>query len=254
MTVLIGVLCNDGVVIGSDSSATFSAGPVRTVEQPAMKTFVIAGDVLVAGTGQVGLCQRFCHITEQVRRSGDFLANHRNNIAKAICSSVIQDFSETQAPKGEFGAMVAFPSDAGVELCEFAANDLQPEFKTSDCWFVSMGSGQLIADPFLGLLRRVFFDGAQPQVSEGIFATLWALQHAFELNTGGIQGPPQIGVLRRNSAMQWQARLLDDDELQEHANNIDQAERHLGDYRRIMSGAINNELQPPTSQPPEPPS
>ena len=34
MTVIIGVLCKNGVVIGADSSATFSIGTLRTIEQP----------------------------------------------------------------------------------------------------------------------------------------------------------------------------------------------------------------------------
>ena len=37
MTILIGVLCKDGVVIGADSSATFDAGGIRTIEQPTKK-------------------------------------------------------------------------------------------------------------------------------------------------------------------------------------------------------------------------
>lgn len=51
MTVLVGVLCQDGVVVGSDSAMTFAAGGTfRTVEQPADKTFVVSPDVLFAGT------------------------------------------------------------------------------------------------------------------------------------------------------------------------------------------------------------
>lgn len=34
MTILVGVLCKDGVIIGADGSATFGAGQMRTIEQP----------------------------------------------------------------------------------------------------------------------------------------------------------------------------------------------------------------------------
>ena len=51
MTVLIGVLCSDGVVIGSDSAATFTAGNLRTIEQPCKKIHVIKNNILVRGLG-----------------------------------------------------------------------------------------------------------------------------------------------------------------------------------------------------------
>ena len=58
MTVIIGALCKDGIVVGSDSSATFVAGSLPTIEQPTKKTFVIGDDIIFAGTGQCGLGQR----------------------------------------------------------------------------------------------------------------------------------------------------------------------------------------------------
>ena len=55
MTILVGVKCTDGVVIGSDSIATSSAGP-----QPVMqirsndKIHIFRDKVIVAATGAVG--------------------------------------------------------------------------------------------------------------------------------------------------------------------------------------------------------
>ena len=48
MTILVGVLCQDGVVVGSDSSATFASGNLRTIEQPVRKTFLVGNDVIFA--------------------------------------------------------------------------------------------------------------------------------------------------------------------------------------------------------------
>lgn len=56
MTTVIGVLCSDGVVIGTDSSVTLGvAGRFSTIEQCSEKLDVIADQVIVAGTGAVGL-------------------------------------------------------------------------------------------------------------------------------------------------------------------------------------------------------
>jgi hypothetical protein len=55
MTSVVGALCKDGVVVGSDSAATFVAGGMRTIEQPTEKLVVVRDHIIVAGTGQVGL-------------------------------------------------------------------------------------------------------------------------------------------------------------------------------------------------------
>ena len=53
---------------------------------------------------------------------------------------------------GRYGALVAVPFGRCGELIEFPF-DLQPELKTDENWYVSMGAGQAVADPLLGLDR-----------------------------------------------------------------------------------------------------
>ena len=240
MTVLVGILCQDGVVIGSDSSMTFSANQhFRTIEQPAQKTFIVQPDVLFAGTGSAGLGQRFAAILGGVRSSIRQQVQDAHvgsishiEIAKSICLHTLKDFEATCIRPGGYGALVAFPGGGGLQLCEFAIDDFQPEFKMPTNWFVSMGSGQPIVDPFLGLLCRTLLRGEQPRLREGIFAAQWAMEHAISLNTGGINGPAQIGVLARDNASdKFVARLLLDEELAEHVDGVQAAENYLAAYR-----------------------
>ena len=49
MTILIGILCQDGVVVGSDSSVTFVAGQQRTIEQKCRKIEVLSEGRLILG-------------------------------------------------------------------------------------------------------------------------------------------------------------------------------------------------------------
>lgn len=255
MTVLIGILCEDGVVIGADSSATFAAGNFSTVEQPTSKLHVIAGTFLSAGTGSVGMNQRFEYVLQQIRAQSGFLNHDHMQIALNISVNARQNFGSTGCDS-PFAAVVAFFCKGKPYLCEFSEG-MQPEFKSDDLWFVSMGSGQPIADPFLGLLSRVFFKRKKPTVSEGIFATYWTLKHAIDLNPGGIQGPAAIGVL--SSDLPGKAmlpRLLDDTQLQEHAGNIDAAEEHIAKYREALSGRFQSscDTTTTTTPPPTPPT
>jgi hypothetical protein len=69
MTVIVGILCSDGVVIGSDSAMAAGRAPSYTIEWPdsgALKIEVIEPDVITAVTGAFGLAQRF---NEQVART-----------------------------------------------------------------------------------------------------------------------------------------------------------------------------------------
>ena len=240
MTILVGLRCQEGVVIGSDSSATFTVAPTfNTIEQRVKKVFVIEDKVIVAGTGQVGFGQRFNAVIEKAWNDGAFKGTDNTplEIAKRLCALGISDFPETSAPKGKYGALVAFPCGKKYCLCEFGTPDFQPELKDENIWCVAMGSGQPIADPFLGLLRRVFWKDSPPKLSEGIFAVAWTLQHAIELNPGGINGPAQIGTLSASRGGELVARLLDDAELAEHLDSVKGAEEYLARYPEILRGS-----------------
>lgn len=137
MTILIGVLCQDGVVIGTDSSATFSNCRTPTIEQKCKKIEIIGDHVVVSGTGAVGLSQRFTSIVEEHWGNKTFQANPIQ-VCKILSAAGINDFCSTQAPKNAFGALVAFATGGRFHLCEFSLTDFQPELKTSNLWYVAM--------------------------------------------------------------------------------------------------------------------
>jgi 20S proteasome alpha/beta subunit len=248
MTAVVGIYCQDGIVIGSDSSASFAhTQDVRTIEQRVKKVEVIADQVITAATGPVGLHQRFVEIVRDYWTSKKGSGKTHLEISKELCAAAYKDFASTQAQRGIYGALVAFPCSKSnrPQLCEFPITDFQPEFKNENMWFVSMGSGQLITDPFLGLMRRVFWGNTPPNLTDGIFAVTWTLKHVIELNPGGINGPQQIAVLDMNN----RARLLKDDEIQEHLSNAEGAEEHLRNYKIMQQGKGAQNLPiPPAAQ------
>jgi hypothetical protein len=230
MTAIVGVWCRDGVVIGADSSMTFSvARGVNTIEQPTEKISIFGGAVIVAGSGSVGLNQRFCRIVgehwDRVRFKG-----HHIDVGKALAAAMIDDFVSTKVERHQYSALVAFPCEKQHHLCEFALEDLQPEFKDSRAWYGSIGGGQTITDTFLGFIRHVFWSGGPPTVQDATFAVTWTLDHAIDVNAGGINGPVRIAVLEKSDG-KVQARMLDDTELAEHRQNIEAAKERLRTFR-----------------------
>lgn len=249
MTVLVGIKCKDGIVIGSDSSATFGDAQTRTIEQSTKKIEILHEKIIVAGTGQIGLGQRFCDQTDKGFANGHFKNLNAIAMATKITELAIKDYAATAATKGQYGALVAFPAAHDIHLCEFGISDLQPELKTSSIWYASMGSGQLIADPFLGLMRSVFWDSGMPSLQDGIFIATWTLTHTIRVNPGGVNGPIQMAIL--TVAKQGpSARMLSPDELEEHAENVSGAEAHLKLYGDKLGGKGNTttpEIPAPTA-------
>jgi hypothetical protein len=101
------------------------------------------------------------------------------------------------------------------------------------------------------MLATDLFKTQQPSLQEGIFAATWALDHAIELNPGGIKGPTQIAVLtRENGSSTLTARMLEDDELAEHRDSVDGAKAHLAAYREILAGKAAVVTAVPPTPPP----
>ena len=60
MTLIVGIKCTDGVVMGADSAATFATPTGQsTVIQSATKLQIPAGPIITATSGPMGLGQLF---------------------------------------------------------------------------------------------------------------------------------------------------------------------------------------------------
>lgn len=235
MTVLIGIRCKEGIVVGADSAATFAAGQMRTIEQPVKKIAILEDRIIIAGTGEIGMGQRFCAAVKAAWDAKEFRGT-AVDVGKALAARGINDFASTKAQGNTYGALVAFPVSSSLELCELAVTNFQPEIKTNELWFVSMGSGQPIADPCLAFIRQAFWPDGIPSCEDGVFAVVWTLAQAIRLNPGGINAPMQVATLTMRER-QPVARLLDDAEIAEHVANVDGAIEHLRQYRRDIRGA-----------------
>jgi hypothetical protein len=111
--------------------------------------------------------QRFTAVTQKFWTDKAFAGKTEIEIGKMLSNGGIMDFNQTHAMNRlEFAAMVAYPANDQPSLCEFpgAQGLFQPEIKkVDDLWFASTGSGQSITDPFLALLRKVYWrDEARP--------------------------------------------------------------------------------------------
>lgn len=244
MTVLIGVRCTDGVVVGADSAATSAAGNIHLLKMGCDKIAIIDGRVIVAGTGQIGLGQRFVSVVQQAHDAKVFQSN-QVTVAKALSAGGRNDFASTGAPMAQYGAMVAAPIEDEGCLIEFAVNDFQPEMKTEKLNFVAMGSGQMLAEPFVSFVARTFWQDSIPDVQTAIFGVHWALAHTIKCAPGGVGDPIVIATLTKGKKG-WQAEMLSAELLGEQVQHMAALEDTIAGYRaKLLESAETKEVPKP---------
>mgnify|MGYP003393505670 CR=1 FL=1 len=250
MTVLVGVRCTDGVVIGADSKATTEHGRAGLTGLPMDKICIIADKVIVAGTGAVGLGQRFEEIVEHHVGARTFKDNPPVECGRILCEQAVKNFRATGVGSPQngygYGALVAAASGGSAQLIEFASSDFQPELKRGKLFFVSMGSGQLLAEPFVAFISRVLWKDTTPDIATAKLGVLWSLQHCIKYAPGGVGDPIAIAVLQKEGT-EWRAKTLTDEELEEQSQHIETIESRI---RGESVGAIADVA---TATPPDPP-
>ena len=248
MTVLVGVRCSDGVVIGADSIATSSMGPAPLIHLEADPKIQIFDDaVIMATTGPIGYAQRLSyHIDAAVKGAvfKNFTAREAtSNVSKRMLTELQGSMAPNWPHEGlRFGGLMAASVKDGPFLAEFGTTDFQAELKIGKTFFGSMGSGQMLADPFLAFVSRVLWDNEMPAVDEGKFGVYWVLAHTIKLAPGRVGLPICLATLKQISG-KWVAKEQD---TQEAAQYVQELEDYVG---RFAQPPIDEEVAEPVPKP-----
>ena len=245
MTLIIGVKCPDGIVIGADSITTYGSEIEQEVSD---KIQLIADDALIANAGAVGMSQL---INDELRKCWDSVKQQddvtgvKNEISTIIWSQISPAMKRAEEARNGLGSsvfesilchsFVALPVSNSPTLL-FFDECAQPCEITLESPFFSIGTGSRQADPFLAFIRHTLWrDEAPRNVAEGIFSVLWALDHVSRVNAGlGVGGRSNVFVLTRDDSA-WQAERLDEDYLGEQLIALQAAEGALRDFRDSFS-------------------
>jgi predicted proteasome-type protease len=251
VTVLVAVRCSDGVVIGADSIATSSIGEFPLMHIPVdSKITTFSQNIIVASTGAVGLSQRLHHHVEGAINGGVFKNLNLHECTTNISKRVLTEFETNKVrmwgQEGlRFGAYVAAPIRDELVLVEYATTDFQPEVKQGNLFFGSMGSGQMLADPFLAFVTRVLWQNKMPTVDVAKFGVYWVLDHTIKHAPGKVGPPIKLATLTKIDA-NWVAQEQD---TQESAQYIVELEEYIA--RFVRSAAEDATAEPIPVPPPE---
>lgn len=239
MTLLVAVLCSDGVVLGSDSGATLGNLGQQHVMVPMPKVEVIRGSALIAVSGPVGLGQLLAGEFERVLKTKGLAgASYRvmGDLRKIFWEQMKPEWEAAEVSGKTIGNVAVQSALSSTLLamvvegkpCLFAFNQQgAPEEIKEALPVVSAGSGQHNADVFLAFLRGVYWSkGKTPTLAEGVFTTLWALEQCIEISPGALQSPSRIFTLVAEAG-KGLAREVPANELEDHYLAIASAKEAL---------------------------
>ena len=223
MTVLVGIACTDGVLIGSDSATTFGevsrGGGLNPPSRIFTSSKIVVEDGAVAATsGQVGMGLRFKDVVNEVviDPHSDLATMRPMRFGGEVAKNWIKDLKQTSASDIPFSALVAANTKDGPTLLELESPNHQPEQLTGEVWHTSQGSGRNTADPLLVLSRRMFSPNGQPDMRTGLFCMCFVLKLTCEIAALGVEGPIHVASLTKDGASK-----LSREDLEEHEENIE---------------------------------
>ncbi|MBX7135861.1 MAG: hypothetical protein K1X67_24600 [Fimbriimonadaceae bacterium] len=245
MTLVLGIKCSDGIVLGADGAATYVAGGsmLPTIQQNTSKKLRLIGrDMIFGMAGPVGMSQSHHESLQNlIRSTGDKCNFKGHNDAKKKLETLLWANAKDAWERAglasraalhpvledcEHSTLIACAVSGQPELIQFTGK-CSGEFATEELPFVAIGSGQPKADPFLAFVRRIFWPDRLPELSEGVFACLWTLNYVIHADTT-INPPVQIATLKSEGGV-WSGQELSAEQLQEHQEHISAREKLLRD-------------------------
>jgi len=246
VTLIVGILCADGVVLVADGAATLGAPGQPTIRQPVKKLEILAGPCVLGVSGPVGLGQRFRGELEDVLRPArpeslsKYVHEAMLSLRKRFWKHVSVEMEVAEKASRLIGRDASSSALSTVVVATVISNEhvliqfdqqCAPELASPNIPFISIGSGQQTADPFLALLRRLYWPSGLPLVVDGLFAACWTVMHVIETTPGGVAEPMQAVVLQKVGG-KWSATELSPDQLEEHRQHASEAEEYMRAFRR----------------------
>lgn len=243
MTLIIGIECKDGIVMGADGGATLGDVTQFTVMQPTKKLKIISESVIIGTSGQVGLGQQFKAATEKVWQDkklvGQKSTGAGKELSKALWECAVIEWQRAAITRGSapvvaqmgtnFQIAIALPVSGKPCLFQFDRK-CSPEETTEDLPFFAIGSAQKTAETFLAFIREVLWKkNTVPSLADGRFAAFWTLEHCIRISPGGISEPKQIATLE-NTKKGWRARELSEPEITHHSGMVNEIEKHIEEF------------------------
>lgn len=215
MTIGIGVLCRDGVVIASDGMG--AAGPVGVDN---LKTHIIQNRIVCCCAGADRYLQFFLNFLNL--KFNEFHFDAPNRTADEIISSIVTGFytyvtvlmstnipahtqnTLLQSLQNDFLQNIQFAAVIGFYHCNnfylyrvdgLIVSPIQP----TGTWYTIIGSGFTNGMPSIHLIKKIIQIDSIPNVANAVNLAYWTVDHAIEVSSAYIGGNVAIASIRKNN-------------------------------------------------------
>jgi len=183
VSLIIGIKCSDGIIVGADSAATFGGIAQDTIRQTARKIHVVDGRAIIGCSGLAGLGQRYLGELKEMLAQED--CDYTKLPAYRLMVVIQQRFTDATQETMQSLALARRYSELGLlnaglagtlvamksagELALFSFDQVcNPEGATSDLPFVCVGSGQVLAGSIPCTCEAGSLGDIQPPMSLGV--------------------------------------------------------------------------------------
>ena len=229
MTVILGVLCRDGTVVGSDgaSSQSTSKGLI-TYERAKQKIWILPSGVFGATSGNAALGQRVKVGVNRFFRDTETEFSDPYELGDSLRMRVRQELEQIEMkPSNTDSSMVAFQLEKKNFLLTLKGEQLTPRMVEDDLFYQAIGGGANLAQPFFEFLRETFWINENlPSVGEARIGVEWTLQHTVSTSSRGVSFPLNV-VSRTGSDLPCKLR---NEEIEEPLETIKRMQKKLREY------------------------
>ena len=202
MTLLVGILCDDGVVIAADQQVTQGGLAGLTVARACVKPTIIGGQAIYAFSGPVSVGQQITAQLNDLQRTFGggtcaVLVPKLQAAIRAVLEPAFETAAKAQKVMGNpvlqdvlcSGLLAAKFSD-GIRLLEISQQGACEVLTKDKVPFVCLGSGKGNADPIISFLWNIYWQEQAPTLQEATLAAYWTVRTAIELKTPLVGFPP----------------------------------------------------------------
>lgn len=249
MTIIVGVLCSDGIVIAADGMASNNLGSTSFVGINNLKTEIIQNKLIVSCAGDDSLMTLFINylksdnLSSLVSNSDEFAFSIINGF-HAYCENLYLKPIKNGTPgqvlndvpidpikyqlvsdfyskvNQQFAAIIAFEYNG--HHFAYTLNGFQPPQMIRDggIWYKIIGSGGLIGWPSIHLIKNILNIKTQPSVENAIQLAYWTIDHSIEASSGGIGGEIKITKLEKAENNTYKIENVDVTGTKEYINDM----------------------------------
>jgi 20S proteasome alpha/beta subunit len=248
VTLLVGILCPEGVIVATDRQVTHGAMGMPTIGQTGTKGVIIRkGEALYASSGPIGMGQQIANALDKatVNFALRTCVDCVGDLSKAARTVIIPAFEVAQRAMNVLGpqathadavggGLLAARFHDGVTLVEFNPQGGCEILTLESVPFVCQGSGKANADPFLRFVWDIFWSKKPPTLNEAILAGYWTVRVVTQLRTSGVGCGVEVFTVRDVGGKSVAAKV-EDSAVEEHDDFIAAVEDAMRSVRDNMS-------------------